>query len=286
MGKLTINRKQSRDSARRVIRAQSASHPRRALAESRVQPGFTAAPTSDDERRALAKVTAGLDILLAPKRLLQNAMDRAKEWRSQKRSSRKARHQMLEGVYEVYVRAQKNAGLRALIDRECDRKEMRRTAASNPAIVLVKLIIDPPAASVTQYALALRQAAMEGIKPKKLAQALAQKGNGIAAMATRFSKSHPKKKRSPQQRQRKNSIKGNHISWEWKPAAMRKWTSIKGRACLVVRKKDPSHVRVLSVRSVNSGTCPRPESGAAGKVIASKPEAIPSSGSEKDDDWE
>jgi hypothetical protein len=213
-------------------------------------------PKSEEERRALEKLTVGLGSGEAPKRVLHTALDLAEKWRGKKRKARKARYQLLECVYEVHLRAYVSKPLQAAIDRECDRRKIRRTAASHPANVLVKLIIDPPAASVTQYALALRQATTERIRPNQLAQRLAAKGNGIDAMARRFSKMHPKKKRALQQREDAD-LSSSHareiaVSLMWKSSALKTWVSDElpdgKKVRIIVRKISATRGRVLSAR--------------------------------------
>jgi hypothetical protein len=243
-------------------------------------------PSSDEERRALAKLTATLNPSDPPERILQTAIDSAKNWRGRKRRSRKARQQAVASVYDVYLCAQVNEKLRTAIEQACDRKKIRRTAASELAIVLVKLILAPPEASVAQYAAAVRQAAIESVGLHELGGRLATKGNGIDAMALRFWRMNPKKQTS-RQRQHKNKIDAfetrKEVSLEWKPKALKKWKSKQiadgSKAYLIVRRITASRAKVIAVRRF------RPDQGIGDQWKGTKEE--PSAPKPEDsDDWE
>jgi len=300
--KLSINRKpltRSLDWNRlgRIGSARRAHKAHRPSASPGLMPSLAAPPVSDQERRALEKLAAALGPSEAPERALHTALDLAKEWRGKKRKARRARYQLLEGVYEVHLRAHVSKRLQAEIERECNRRKIRRTAASHPANVLVKLIIDPPAASVTQYALALRQATTECIRPNQLAQGLAEKGNGIDAMARRFSKMHPKKKRTrsrvedARNAQNASDTRKNAVSLTWMPSALKTWESDElpdgKKVRMIVRKIRESRGIVLSAKALPRRRVATSESNvnATGNTPGIKQSGVSPESSESDD-WE
>ena|SRR5579864_265575 len=158
-----------------------------------------ATDATNKEREALKALAQDLDLHASPRNLVKAALASGRRWRRRERASLRAKYEALAAAYGLYVHAEASKKFAAAIDQARKRAKIPKTAASHLSIVVVKVVLLVDDKTASAYAEALRQASIERIAPNHLAKTLASRGNGIYAMAERFSQSFPKKhkKRDP-----------------------------------------------------------------------------------------
>jgi hypothetical protein len=205
-------------------------------------------PADDLENQACVALARDLEPRKARDEILQAALERAKEWRGHRKKVRRARYAVIANIFEIHVRASASASLRKEIRRECTRRGIRITKATHRTAALVKLILDPPPATVSQYSMALREAVLERIHPHELSARLAKKGDGIAALAARFAATHPKKRRVNRSDRDAMTIRREGVSFTWSKERLAFWNKLPvndGVIRLLVLKQDSGKGAVI-----------------------------------------
>jgi hypothetical protein len=136
----------------------------------------------------------------SPTELVQEMIRPGEEQQRRERRNRRALYRDLQRIYTTWLLAEVDHLVARAIDRACRDRRIPDGENSHRTIMLVNLVLNPPPPSASQYSLALRGAALKRIPAGELAARMAKKGEGIAALATFFSKNQPTKPRRPQRR--------------------------------------------------------------------------------------
>lgn len=114
---------------------------------------------------------------------------------------RKLRNEKFRAVFDViydqflYLNDHQDEQDRFVAD--CIGKNMKIRANADLSTILVRFYLNPPQQVTTEYAHALRGAALQGVRAGEMGKTLLKKGNSVSDLARDFAARHKKVKQGP-----------------------------------------------------------------------------------------
>ena len=138
------------------------------------------------EIRALRRVYSKSPLQIEVDQTIEDCIKSGAVWRSNRRKNQERLWSNLARIYRLWAYLIEYEEGQQAVFSACDREEIQLTAKTDLLLALVRLSLRPGGEAASRYATALREAALRGISPKKLASHFAKKGQGINAMAEAY----------------------------------------------------------------------------------------------------
>jgi hypothetical protein len=138
------------------------------------------------EIKAVRRLYCKNPISIEVEQAIDDCIQTGKVWRRNRRKNQERLWNNLGCIYRLWVNLTAHEEDQQAVFSACDRENIQLTAKTDLPLALVRLSLRPGAEAAHRYATALREAALRGISPEKLASHFAKKGQGINAMAEAY----------------------------------------------------------------------------------------------------